>query len=246
MASVIVIAVVILNALGGAGAVAKVQSLVIRLVIVVLLGLAVVTMATADWSLLAPSTYPPVRTIIGQHRADLLRLPRVRCRQLHRERPQERERSGTSHLHRAGDRNDHLRWNLPGRIRAADARAGHCRRTDGHRPGGEARSGDGGLLDRRDHGDAVHGRAPSTRRRIRRRAFSSSLARQGVFPPMFGAKAGRFPVSLLFTSGPDPPPGVVVRSERYRVARKRCGAAHLPGDHRSGTSGSARRRARVS
>ena len=58
MASVIVIAVVILNALGGAGAVAKVQSLVIRLVIVVLLGLAVVTMATADWSLLAPRRTP--------------------------------------------------------------------------------------------------------------------------------------------------------------------------------------------
>jgi len=65
MASVVVLAVVVLNALGGAGAVAKAQSLVIRLVIVVLLGLAAVTMATADWSLLAPSTYPPVSAIIG-------------------------------------------------------------------------------------------------------------------------------------------------------------------------------------
>jgi len=34
-------------------------------VIIVLLGLAVVTMVTADWSMLAPSTYPSAREIIG-------------------------------------------------------------------------------------------------------------------------------------------------------------------------------------
>jgi len=65
MASVIIVAVLFLNAFGGAGAVAKAQSAVIRLVIVVLLGLAVMTMATADWSLLAPATYPPARAILG-------------------------------------------------------------------------------------------------------------------------------------------------------------------------------------
>jgi len=65
MATVIVLAVLLLNALGGAGAVAKTQSWVIRLVIIVLLGLAAVTMLTADWSLLAPSTYPPIRSITG-------------------------------------------------------------------------------------------------------------------------------------------------------------------------------------
>jgi amino acid transporter len=65
MATVIVIAVILLNGLGGAAAVAKTQSIVIRLVIVVLLGLALVTMLTADWSLLAPATYPPVSAIIG-------------------------------------------------------------------------------------------------------------------------------------------------------------------------------------
>ena len=65
MATVILVAVTLLNGLGGSQAVAKTQSWVIRLVIVVLLGLAIVTMVTADWSLLAPSTYPPVRTIIG-------------------------------------------------------------------------------------------------------------------------------------------------------------------------------------
>ena len=56
---------VVLQAFGGAGVVAKTQALVIRLVIVVLVGLAVVTMVTADWSLLAPSTYPSPRFIIG-------------------------------------------------------------------------------------------------------------------------------------------------------------------------------------
>lgn len=65
MAALIIVAVVVLQALGGAGVVAKTQALVIRLVIVVLIGLAVVTMVTADWSLLAPSTYPSVRAIIG-------------------------------------------------------------------------------------------------------------------------------------------------------------------------------------
>lgn len=65
MATLIVVAVILLNALGGASVVAKTQSFLIRLVIVVLLGLAVVTMLTADWTLLAPSNYPPLRDIIG-------------------------------------------------------------------------------------------------------------------------------------------------------------------------------------
>lgn len=65
MATLIIIAVVALGSLGGAQAVAKIQSFVIRLVIIVLLSLAVVTMWTADWSMLAPSTYPSVSAIIG-------------------------------------------------------------------------------------------------------------------------------------------------------------------------------------
>jgi len=65
MATAIIIAVVVLGALGGAQAVAKIQAFVIRLVIIVLLTLAVVTMWTADWSRLAPSTYPSVSAIIG-------------------------------------------------------------------------------------------------------------------------------------------------------------------------------------
>ncbi len=65
MATAIIVAVVVLGALGGAQAVAKIQALVIRLVIIVLLALAVLTMWTADWSMLAPSTYPSVSAIIG-------------------------------------------------------------------------------------------------------------------------------------------------------------------------------------
>jgi len=65
MATVIVLAVMLLNGLGGAVVVAKAQSVVIRLVIVVLFGLSLITMATADWSLLAPATYPPASQILG-------------------------------------------------------------------------------------------------------------------------------------------------------------------------------------
>ncbi|MGV8082545.1 MAG: APC family permease [Coriobacteriia bacterium] len=65
MATAILLAVLVLNGLGGAAAVAKTQSWVIRLVIVVLFALASITMFTADWSLLAPSTYPPLKAIIG-------------------------------------------------------------------------------------------------------------------------------------------------------------------------------------
>jgi len=65
MATAIIVAVIVLGSLGGAGAVAKIQAVVIRLVIIVLLGLAVFTMWTADWSMLAPATYPPVSAIIG-------------------------------------------------------------------------------------------------------------------------------------------------------------------------------------
>lgn len=65
MASIIVIAIILLNALGGASTVARAQSVIVRLVIVILLGLSAMTIATADWALLAPSTYPSFRDIVG-------------------------------------------------------------------------------------------------------------------------------------------------------------------------------------
>ncbi len=49
----------------GAKAVAKAQGLIVRVVITILVFFAVVTMATADWSLLAPSGYPSLRVIFS-------------------------------------------------------------------------------------------------------------------------------------------------------------------------------------
>lgn len=64
-ATIIVLAVVAFSVLGGAKAVAKWQAVVVRLVIIVLLALAAVTLLTADWNLLAPATYPPASDIIA-------------------------------------------------------------------------------------------------------------------------------------------------------------------------------------
>jgi len=65
LATSIVAGVVVLSSLGGAAAIAKAQALLVRLVIIILMGIAAITMFTADWSLLAPSTYPPVSDIVG-------------------------------------------------------------------------------------------------------------------------------------------------------------------------------------
>ncbi len=65
LATAIVLGVVVLSSLGGAKAIAKAQAILVRLVIVILMGIAAITVLTADWSLLAPSTYPPARDIVG-------------------------------------------------------------------------------------------------------------------------------------------------------------------------------------
>ena len=49
----------------GSTAVAKAQGVIVRVVITILVFFAIVTMATADWSLLAPSGYPSVRVIFS-------------------------------------------------------------------------------------------------------------------------------------------------------------------------------------
>ena len=49
----------------GAGAVARAQGLIVRVVIVILGFFSVVTLFTADWSLLAPSGYPSLRVIFS-------------------------------------------------------------------------------------------------------------------------------------------------------------------------------------
>jgi amino acid transporter len=65
LATAIVAGIVVLSSLGGAKAVAKAQAVLVRLVIIILMAIAAVTIFTADWTLLAPSTYPPASDIVG-------------------------------------------------------------------------------------------------------------------------------------------------------------------------------------
>ena len=60
----LILAMTLLNALGSQ-AVARVQSIVVVVVIGILSVFAVTTLASADFALLAPSTYPPARDIVG-------------------------------------------------------------------------------------------------------------------------------------------------------------------------------------
>lgn len=65
MATAVLLGMTALNAVGGAGAVAKAQSWIVRIVLAVLISISVVTMYTADWRLLAPSTYPSFGDVLG-------------------------------------------------------------------------------------------------------------------------------------------------------------------------------------
>ncbi len=199
MASVIVIAVVILNALGGAGAVAKVQSLVIRLVIVVLLGLAVVTMATADWSLLAPSTYPSLRTIIGSIALTFFAflgfgVVSFTAKDL----KNESDLGPATYIALAIATVTYVGISLgvfgqltPEEVTAAGPTAIALAAKPVLGVAGYWVVAITAMLSTAGAVNATTYPAPG---------LLSSLARQGVFPPIFGAKAGRFPVSLLFTS----------------------------------------------
>ncbi len=200
MASVIVIAVVILNALGGSGAVAKVQSLVIRLVIIVLLGLAVVTMATADWSLLAPSTYPPVRTIIGSIALTFFAflgfgVVSFTAKDL----KNESDLGPATYIALAIATITYVGISLgvfgqltPEEVTAAGPTAIALAAKPVLGMAGYWIVAITAML---STAGAVNATTyPAT-------GLLSSLARQGVFPPLFGAKAGRFPVSLLLTGG---------------------------------------------
>jgi amino acid transporter len=64
LASVVVVAMVAINAVG-AGVVAKVQSVIVFLLLGVFAVFIVVTLADADWDLLAPSTYPSTADIVA-------------------------------------------------------------------------------------------------------------------------------------------------------------------------------------
>ena len=64
LASVVVVAMVAINAVG-AGVVAKVQSVIVVLLLAVFAVFIAVTLADADWDLLAPSTYPSTADIVA-------------------------------------------------------------------------------------------------------------------------------------------------------------------------------------
>ena len=64
LASVVVVAMVAINAVG-AGTVAKVQSGIVILLLAVFAVFIAVTLADADWDLLAPSTYPSTADIVA-------------------------------------------------------------------------------------------------------------------------------------------------------------------------------------
>jgi amino acid transporter len=64
LASAVVVAMAAINVVG-AGAVAKVQSLIVVVLLLVFAVFIAVTLADADWDLLASSTYPPLRDIVA-------------------------------------------------------------------------------------------------------------------------------------------------------------------------------------
>ncbi len=63
-AAFIVVSMGTLNVIGS-GAVAKVQGMIVRVVIGILVVFSIVTLANVDWSLLAPSGYPSLRQIVS-------------------------------------------------------------------------------------------------------------------------------------------------------------------------------------
>ena len=83
LASLIVVAMAIVN-LFGAAIVAKAQSAIVWVLLVVFAGFAIATLVSLDPDLLAPSTYPLVEQDRRRGRAHLLRLPRLLGDHLHR------------------------------------------------------------------------------------------------------------------------------------------------------------------
>ncbi len=198
MATVIVVAVMILNSLGGASAVARVQSLVIRLVIVVLLALAVLTMVTADWSLLAPSTYPPVRAIIGSIALTFFAflgfgVVSFTAKDL----KDEKDLGPATYIALAVATVTYVGVSLGvfGQLTPEEVTAAG--------PTAIAKAAEG-VLGQAGYWIVAITAMLSTAGAVNSTTYPAtgllgSLARQGIFPPMFGEKRGRFPLALLFT-----------------------------------------------
>ena len=85
-AVLIVLVMTALNVVGST-AVARVQSLIVKIVLTILTVFVVVDPANFDPTLLAPSGYPGVQRHRLERGADLLRVPRLRRHHLHRQGP---------------------------------------------------------------------------------------------------------------------------------------------------------------
>ena len=208
MATVIILAVVALSALGGAGAVAKIQAFVIRLVIVVLLALAVVSMWTADWSMLAPSTYPPISAIIGSIALTFFAfLGFGVISYTARDLKNQDDMGPATYLALAIATCTYVAISLgvfgqltPQEVTAAGptaiaqaAQTAFAKLTGGAF-GGQAAYAIVTITAMLSTAGAVNSTVYPVP------GLLGSLAEQGIFPPLFGKKAGRFPISLLLTA----------------------------------------------
>ncbi len=206
MATLIIVGVVVLSALGGSGAVAKIQSFVIRLVIIVLLGLAVITMWSADWSMLAPSTYPSVSAIIGSIALTFFAfLGFGVISYTAKDLKDPNDMGPATYIALAIATSTYVAISLgvfgqltPDQVTAAGPTAiALAAQTALAKLAGSA-SGQGAyavvtitaMLSTAGAVNATVYPVPG---------LLGSLAEQGVFPPFFGTKKGRFPISLLLT-----------------------------------------------
>ena len=206
MATVIIIGVVLLSALGGSGAVAKIQSVVIRLVIIVLLSLAVVTMWTADWSMLAPSTYPSVSAIIGSIALTFFAfLGFGVISYTAKDLKNQNDMGPATYIALAIATSTYVAISLgvfgqltPAQVTAAGptaiALAAQTALTKMA----------GGFSGQAAYAVVTITAMLSTAGAVNATVYPvpgllGSLAEQGVFPPFFGTKKGRFPISLLLT-----------------------------------------------
>jgi len=207
MATLIIVGVVLLSALGGSGAVAKIQSFVIRLVIIVLLALAVITMWSADWSLLATTTYPPVSAIIGSIALTFFAFLGFGVISYTATDLKDPDDMGpATYIALAVATSTYVAISLgvfgqltPDQVTAAGPTAiALAAQTALAKMAGSA-SGQGAyavvtitaMLSTAGAVNATVYPVPG---------LLGSLAAQGVFPPFFGAKKGRFPTSLLLTA----------------------------------------------
>ena len=126
-----VFAVVIILAMGtlnviGSGAVAKVQGMIVRVVIGILVFFSIVTLANVDWSLLAFSGYPSMRQIVSSVALTFFAflgfgVITFTAKDL----SEPRARTAAGDVHRPLDRRGRLHRDLARRVRHVDRQRGH-------------------------------------------------------------------------------------------------------------------------